>query len=313
MMTPDANRVRIVTHAGPFHADELFAAAVLTGLFRGAIVERRTRIAVEAAIAAGSADFDFAVDVGGQHEPEVGWFDHHQRGFAERRATGLGYASFGLVWRHHGEAWCRSQRGVREDEAASVAARMDTMLVAGIDAVDTGAGNFAAELSGVRGPVSPVTVSHLVAWRVPRAGSPPAAYDRAFRSLLPWARRLLKEACILARDEERAAAAVRKADDGSPLLVLPRLVPWFSWVGAHHLLVIYPGDIETPWCVQCVGRPDEPMRPKQPLPEAWAGLRGEQLARVTGVPGVIFCHSGRWLVGARTLDDARRLAELALG
>ena len=34
---------------------------------------------------------------------------------------------------------------------------------------------------------------------------------------------------------------------------------------------------------------------KKKLPKAWAGLRNEELAAVTGVEDAIFCHTGRFI------------------
>ena len=42
--------------------------------------------------------------MGGRSDPATGDFDHHQKGGAGERENGIRYASFGLVWREHGEA-----------------------------------------------------------------------------------------------------------------------------------------------------------------------------------------------------------------
>jgi uncharacterized UPF0160 family protein len=48
------------------------------------------------------------------------------------------------------------------------------------------------------------------------------------------------------------------------------------------------------------------------LPKAWAGLRNQELAAVTGVQDSVFCHSNLFIGGARSMEGALRLAELAL-
>ena len=87
----------IATHNGSFHADDVFGVAVLRLLYPGATL-LRTR---DAALFAGA---DFAVDVGGEGDAARGRFDHHQRGFEGARASGVVYASAGLVWAAHGPA-----------------------------------------------------------------------------------------------------------------------------------------------------------------------------------------------------------------
>jgi len=48
------------------------------------------------------------------------------------------------------------------------------------------------------------------------------------------------------------------------------------------------------------------------LPESWAGKSGEELEKVARVPGAIFCHSGRFLVVAKTKEAILKLAAIAL-
>jgi uncharacterized UPF0160 family protein len=88
--------MRVATHPGNFHADDVFAIAVL-GLVHGPLDVVRTRDeAVQDAA-------DLRVDVGGRSDPATGDFDHHQKGGAGERPNGIRYASLGLVWRAHGE------------------------------------------------------------------------------------------------------------------------------------------------------------------------------------------------------------------
>src|SRR3954447_21737947 len=87
----------VATHPGDFHADDVFAVAAL-GLLHGPLDVVRTRDGDRQAAA------DIRVGVGGRWDPATGDYDHHQRGGAGERENGIRYASFGLVWRAHGEA-----------------------------------------------------------------------------------------------------------------------------------------------------------------------------------------------------------------
>ena len=81
------------THDGRFHADEIFALAVLKLIFPDlGITRSRDEIIYKNA--------DIIVDVGHVYEPENLIFDHHQRGFLLKRESGIPYASFGLVWKN---------------------------------------------------------------------------------------------------------------------------------------------------------------------------------------------------------------------
>ena len=102
--------MKVATHSGSFHADEVFALAALT-LLDPAVEIVRTRDADALAAA------DLRVDVGFRDDPATGDFDHHQKGGAGERPNGVRYASFGLVWREFGARVC--------DGDADVAARVD--------------------------------------------------------------------------------------------------------------------------------------------------------------------------------------------
>src|SRR4051794_21739423 len=110
--------MKVATHPGNFHADDVFAVAVL-GLVHGPLELVRTRD--EAAQAA----TDLRVDVGGRSDPASGDYDHHQKGGAGERANGIRYASFGLVWREHGVALAGGEEAARA---------IDERLVPGGDA-----------------------------------------------------------------------------------------------------------------------------------------------------------------------------------
>src|SRR4051794_11450243 len=134
--------MQVATHPGNFHADDVFAIAVLQ-LVHGELEVVRTRDPELQAAA------EVRVDVGGRSDPASGDFDHHQRGGAGERENGIRYASFGLVWREFG-----AQLTGSEDAAAAI----DERLVAGVDANDTGQNISTALVDGIR----PMTVSGVI-------------------------------------------------------------------------------------------------------------------------------------------------------
>src|SRR3954468_16133884 len=141
--SPTIGPMRVATHDGSFHADEVFALAALSLLGEPLeIVRTRDRDAIAAS--------DVRVDVGFRADPATGDFDHHQREGAGERPGGVRYASFGLVWREHGATLCGGD--------AEVAARVDESLVQGVDANDTGQAFAEASEGGIRA----MTVSGVV-------------------------------------------------------------------------------------------------------------------------------------------------------
>ncbi len=117
-----SEQLTAVTHNGKFHADEVFATAVLRHIYPDLIVRRsRDPEVIESG--------DFVYDVGGVYDHEARRYDHHQNG-ALKRQDGLTRSAFGLIWLHYGKEYCEGDEGVWN--------LIDKRLVRGIDAGDNG-------------------------------------------------------------------------------------------------------------------------------------------------------------------------------
>ena len=71
-------------------------------------------------------------------------------------------------------------------------------------------------------------------------------------------------------------------------------------------------DADKFWEVEAVRDEAKSFVNRKNLPAAWAGLRGEELARVSGVPDAAFCHRGLFMALARSREGAITLAQKAL-
>lgn len=298
--------MRIATHDGSFHADEVFAIAALqlldpdgaggTGPLE--VVRTRERDLIAAA--------DLRVDVGFRDDPASGDFDHHQRGFARARPNGVRYASFGLVWREFGTRVCGG------DE--QVAAAVDATLVQSVDAADSG--QRLAEL--VVDDVHPMTIGGVIGGLGARWDETltPAEERARFEQALELARGVLAREIAAVASARRAVRIVEQAiaDAADPRLVeLPVNAPWKRALvpaAPDALFVIYPKR-------QGFGLEGVPIslgtfELRRELPAEWAGLEGEPLVAVTGVQDAVFCHAKRFLAVTRSREGIERLAELAL-
>ena len=291
--------MKVATHNGSFHADEVFALAALA-LLGDPIEIVRTR---DADALAGA---DARVDVGFASDPATGDFDHHQKGGAGERPNGVRYASFGLVWREYGARLCGGD--------ADVAARVDLSLVQGVDANDTGQAVVAPVLDGVR----PMTVSGVIGGlnrRWDETLSPEeerARFDAALALAGPIIEREIASAAAQQRAVRIVEAAIRDARDPR-VIELDRDVPWKEVVvtqAPEALFVVYPK--RQGWGLEAVPRELGSFTNRRDLPEAWAGLDGPDLARVTGVGDALFAHAKRFLVVARSRAGIDALAEQAL-
>jgi uncharacterized UPF0160 family protein len=304
-------RPLLVTHSGTFHLDDAFAYAVLRlalGLGAEAGDHTLVRTRDEAAIARA----DIAWDVGAVYDPTADRFDHHQRG-APVRDDGLPYSAAGLVWRQHGEAAVRAMLGPPGTGhlAAAVAAEIDREVVRRIDAIDNGVGE----------PGDPLGLASLVEdcnppWDSPAVGDR-AAEDAAFLRASDLAggflrRRVEAVRARLAADAAVLAAHARSADPC--VLELDRKLPWEGPVFAHALPVLY-AVYPVPngnWMVDAMPPKPGSFAQRLPLPEAWAGLRGGDLAAASGVPDAVFVHARRFVGAARSRIGAMAMAHRAI-
>ena len=291
--------MRIVTHDGSFHADEVFAVAALTLLSSDdEVVRTRDRDAIAAA--------DMRVDVGFREDPATGDFDHHQRDFDRARDNGVRFASFGLVWREFGARVCGGD--------AEVAAAVDSTLVVPIDAGDTG--QQIAEL--LVEDVHPMSLGGLIGglnahWDETLT---PTQERERFETAVSLARDILSREVASVASARRAVEIVQAAIDvaADPRLVeLPVNAPWKRALvpsAPAAQFVIFPK--RQGYGLQAVPRELGSFENRRDLPAQWAGLDGEALVSATGVQDAVFCHAKRFLVVARSREGIERLAELAL-
>lgn len=291
--------MRVATHSGSFHADDVFALAVLRLVHGDAleVVRTRDRELQQAC--------DLRVDVGGRDDPSSGDFDHHQRGGAGERSNGIRYASFGLVWREHGEALAGS---------AEAADGVDAFLVQGVDANDTGQTITESLVDDVR----PLSVSGVIGGFNPLWDEDltPAQEDARFAEAVAFAEDILRRSIAGAQAWQRARAlvhaAIERAED--PRIVeLERNMPWrepLITAAPEALFVVYPKS--DGWALHAVMRELGSFENRLDLPEAWAGLTDEELQAATGVPDALFAHPARFYASARSRNGVLALARLAL-
>jgi len=66
------------------------------------------------------------------------------------------------------------------------------------------------------------------------------------------------------------------------------------------------------WRIQCVPAAKNSFENRLSLPEAWRGVRDEELSKVTGIPGSTFVHVGGFIGGGKTYDCVLEMARAAL-
>ena len=232
------------THAGKFHADDVFATALLQ-ILRPDIKITRGFVVPD--------DFDGIVyDIG------FGMFDHHQEP-RETRPNGIPYAAFGLLWRVLGPGL------VGERQARLI----DENFIQPLDLNDnTGEQNSLCDAIGFFNPV----------W------DSKEDQDACFFKAVAVAKQILENqiesANAVNRADEKVQQAYKNSRDG--IVVLPCYLPWKNGLyKTDALFVIYPSQ-RGGWSAQCV-TDHKTKKPKLPFPQSWAGQPQEVIEQKSGI------------------------------
>ncbi len=270
------------THDGTFHADEVCACALLE--FFNLIDHdkiKRTRSADEL------RQCEYVCDVGGLYDLQMKRFDHHQ---ADYKGP---LSSAGMILDY------LKQTGTIKQKEFDF---FNNSLIRGVDAHDNG-----------KDPQIPgfCTFSQVISNFTPiQYDAPPEMQDAAFLDAVSfalghitrlWQRYQYNQSCR--EVVEQAMAEYRDC------LIFEKSIPWmdafFDLDGDRHpaRFVIMPSGK----CWKLRGIPptsDDKMKVRQPLPEEWAGLLDEDLQKISGIPGALFCHKGRFISVWKTREDA---------
>jgi uncharacterized UPF0160 family protein len=292
--------IKIVTHNGDFHSDDVFAVATLYIVFgnEAKIEVLRTRDEKEFESAG------IVLDVGGVYDEAKNRFDHHQAGGAGERENGIPYASAGLVWKKYGEKLCGSKE---------IADDIDKKLFLPIDANDNGVNIYFPTV----GNFLPYTIQDLVnvfrsSWKEDLLKN-----DESFMEVVGLAKKIIEREIVIARDYKEAEVLVeadyQKAED-KRLVILSGKYPWSKILMNHPepVFVVYQDGINSFWRVRAVGEDKQVFKNRKDFPISWAGKRDKELADVTGVSDALFCHNKLFLAVARSKEGALALAKIAL-
>jgi len=77
------------------------------------------------------------------------------------------------------------------------------------------------------------------------------------------------------------------------------------------LYAIFPDSRSNTWRIQAVPAKRGSFKTRRGLPAAWRGVRDEELSRISGIPGCVFCHAGGFIGGNATLEGAIQMARAA--
>ena len=321
---------------GTFQADEALGVWLLRQLPKyknSKLVRSRDNAVLE--------KLDIVIDVGGCYDHSKLRYDHHQRGFFETFDGDVGVAKgpedatgvfktklsvTGLVYKHYGREVIQALYPyLIGQRLEAVYLKLYKDMIEGIDAIDNG-----IEVCDNPRYREGTGLSRRIARLNPRWNELPKldqkGEDAKFESACSLAGeefseqlRCLTESWLPARDLVEAALLNRKnVDSCEQILCFERGgMPWKQHlyelerehqVTSKILFVLYP-DQSGMWRVQAVTVEGTAFKNRLSLPEAWRGLRNEELTSVSKIEGCCFCHNAGFIGGNKTMEGALKMAK----
>lgn len=286
------NQANAITHAGLFHAADVFATVLLSKSFKEVRLCRVKEVPKDSRAT-------IIYDIGG------GKFDHHKPYFNRCRENGIKYSSFGLLWDILGDTQIFLSLG----EYAEIAAKMfDCSFVAGIDALENGQVDVITDEK-----VHIISASETIE---EFNCNEDMNENEAFLKAVEIATVIFDNAVKDVISQIKAVdQAIEKAKLG--IMILENQFEWEHILlnstnskASEILYVISPSN-EGGYDVRAVPSEPENFKLRKPFPVEWAGLSGEELICVTGILTATFCNQERFRCSAETFDDAWLLAFIA--
>ncbi len=316
------SHLNLYTHDGLFHADDVFASALLSLMADDVHIIRGSDLEIPE-----DTDKWIIFDIGG------GELDHHTPENKENNGvhpgTGIPYASCGLIWKKYYREILEAQN-CPERYTEIVFSRLDTSLIQGIDAEDNGYDPVGAELERIpnlqadlRNEIAYASRTSFTISQVIKDFNPPwnsdiDPYD-AFLDAVSFAKDVLLNRLDSIISSLDGRDYILRAIDYSAnhLMILDEFAPWEGVLysqrnnpKAQDIWYVISPALRGGWNIQCalVNSNDRSVF-RHPLPEEWYGLRYEELQKISGIKTAIFCHPSGFLAGTETMEDALAMAQ----
>lgn len=294
-LVKDINEADGITHNGTMHADEVFATAFLSLYFGNFKVSRVSEVPKD--ISTNTIIYDIG----------KGKFDHHQSD-ARIRDNGIKYSSFGLLFEEYGLSYLKK---LKLKNTKAIYNYLVKDFIEAIDAIDNGIFPEIKSIYKIK------TVSDVIKIFNPSYGSNDNE-DEQFIKAVSLAESILTEELKNVIGKVEAGTKVKKLLNKTkgPILILDEYLPYEETVltslsGKKILFAIYPSN-RGGYGIKTIPISTTDKTSIVYFPKEWGGLTNEDLEKVTGIKGSLFCHTNRFLMTASDLDTAKKLAELAI-
>lgn len=298
------NDLRVGTHNGIFHCDEVIAISILSILYSGI---KNVEVLRSRDLELLKNNTNIMIDIGG------GKFDHHQKGGNGERENGVQYASAGLVWRDFGKQVIeRLASGyLNANSIEKVFNMVDNDIIQNIDKEDNGQNKVFHQFQFIK--------QFLPEW-YDLTGDVDKNFESCANISSEILCRIIKGYISneLARSEIESRLNSTNYHRGDILFINSQTMPWLESVidynnknednPVNFVVFEYPAG---GYALQCVPPSvEDSFSQRVSLPKSWAGETTD-LPIISGVKTATFCHSGRFFARANELFDIVMMCNLA--
>jgi len=286
-----------ITHAGSFHADDIFSTIFLSK-FQDIYLYRAQELDP-------NEDYSSKIvfDIG------YGEFDHHGIN-ARIRDNGLKYSAFGLLFERFGREYIKA-KGIADVEECYSMFLHEFILQ--IDAIDNGV--FPSNPKNYS-----ITSLSMLIELFNRTWKEEKSTNEAFQEGLTIGELIFNRIEKRIFDKMAAKALVEKSiqESQDQILILKEYMPFTDFLlnsqeekAQNILYAIFPSN-RGGYNIRAIPKENGSAQTRKPFPKSWGGKSKEELFQLTNIPTFHFCHVNLFLCSCDTLEDALLIAKLAI-
>lgn len=291
-MTNNIKEATLITHDGKFHPDDVFSTAFLTKYYGSGILYRTSNID-------GASKGATIYDVGFTK------FDHHGQN-PEKRTEKITYSSFGLLWREYGKDFLRKNNYTNIEKLFK---GIDETLVTQIDAIDNGYfPKIVCEYNLL--DLDKIIDQFNKRWYEENNNNENFLRAVDFASII--FDNVLKSEYAKIKAFEECAPFIEKCQ--GEILYLPKFIPYKDAIFEIQndiKIIIFPSD-RGGYAIKPKTKSKDSYELLVNFPKRLWGLHDEELVKASSIETATFIHKTGFIANAKTLDDATKLATLAL-
>ena len=280
-----------ITHSGTMHADEVFATAFLD-LYKGDLKVYRVS----------EVDFNQVKEDTLVYDIGRGEFDHHQPD-AVKRDNGITYCSLGLLWKKFGKDFLTRQ-GYENVELLFEG--IDKDLIEAIDADDNGF------FPKIEANYKVKTLSNVIKLFNPSYKSNETESEQ-FLKAVDVARTIFYEEITYINGKVNADIQVKKElesiTENDNYIVLNEFLPYEDTIlndeKYNNLkFVAFPSN-RGGYAIKTIPKSIDDKTSRMLFPKEWGGLTNNSLEEISGIKGLRFCHTARFILTCDSLETVK--------